>query len=40
MHGSKGGVTLGAILDMEMDEFGEWMDAAEEFHKRLAAATK
>lgn len=35
MHASKGGVVLGTILEMDMEDFGEWIDAAEDFHKRL-----
>lgn len=35
MHTSKGGITLNAVLEMEMEELADWVEAAVEFQKRI-----
>jgi hypothetical protein len=37
---TKGGITLRAALDMELDDFEAWCDAAVELERRISEATK
>lgn len=40
MHTSKGGVTLDAALDLDIEDFDAWCEAANVWNKKLADAMK
>lgn len=40
MKCSKGGVTLDAALEIDREEFDEWLEAANDLEKRIAEAMK